>query len=110
MDVQGLPPLDNIFRQNPTSANYITVLLGRVADADNNYPGDLTVMETFAGYEDVHNQPHIPVQTAVHGDQHWNVLIDEDGIIGSDGKAIPVKTHVNATKNKKQLTGFFDTG
>lgn len=110
-DVRGLPPLDNIFRQNPTSANYITILLGRVADAENNYPGDLTIMETLSGYEAVHSQPQLPVQIALDsGNQHWSVLIDEDGIIGSDGKPISVETTVKKTPNKQQLTAFFDTG
>ena len=81
-----------------------------MADPDNNYPGDLTIMEILPGYEDIQNQPQIPVQTAVYHDQLWSILLDEDGIIGSDGKAITVETHVNATQNKKQLTGHFDTG
>lgn len=72
-----------------------------MADVDNNYHGDLTVMETLTGFDDIHNQPRILVQTAVHHDQHRSVVIDGDGIIGSDGKAIPVETYVNVTCNKK---------
>ncbi|KIM81552.1 hypothetical protein PILCRDRAFT_8610 [Piloderma croceum F 1598] len=41
-------------------------------------PGDLTVIETLTGLGGIHNQPRIPAQTAVHHDQRWSVLIDED--------------------------------
>lgn len=105
-DIQGLPPLDNIFRQNTTSANYFTVLLGRVEDPNNNFPGDLTIMETLSGYDDVHNQPQLPALPR----PHWSVLIDEDGVIGPDGQAISVETNVTSTENKNQLTAVFDTG
>lgn len=108
--IQGLPPLDNIFRQNTTTPNFLTVLLGRAEDSDNNYPGDLTIMEILPGYEGILDEPKLPVTIAEHLNQHWSALLDADGFIGPDGESIPVKTLVGATKNKKQLTVIFDTG
>jgi hypothetical protein len=106
----GLPPVDNIFRQNKTTPNYLTVLLGRSDDPVDAFPGDITVGELLAGYEDVQTQPKLPVDWAKYGDQHWSILLDEDGIIGPDGNPIPVTTKVSSTKNKQQLTAMFDTG
>jgi len=106
----GLPPVDNIFRQNMTTPNYLTVLLGRSDDPVNNFPGDITVGEILTGYEDVQDQPKLPVDFAKYGDQHWSVLLDADGIIGPDGNPISTTTHVSSTKNKQQLTAMFDTG
>ncbi|KZP27564.1 acid protease [Athelia psychrophila] len=108
--ILGLPPLDNIFRQNTTTPNFLTVLLGRAEDPDNNYPGDLTIMEVLPGYEGILDQPKLPVTAAQHGGQHWSALLDADGLVGPDGEPIAVKTRVGATKNKKQLTVMFDTG
>lgn len=108
--VQGLPPLDNIFSQNTTTPNFLTVLLGRVSDPDDNYPGDLTIMDILPGYEDILSQPQLPVTVAQNGNQHWSTLLDQDGFIGPDGQPISVKTDVKETKNNKQLTIMFDTG
>lgn len=108
--MQGLPPVDEIFVQNKATPNYITILLGRSDDPDNKFPGDLTIAELLPGYEDVINQPKLTVQDAKFGNQHWSILIDEDGIIGSDGEAISVETIVSSTRNDAQLTAMFDTG
>lgn len=106
----SLTPLDNIFRLNNKVGNYMTVLLGRVLDPQNNYPGDLTIMEILPGYENILKEPGLPVTKATHNDQHWSVLLDADGIIGPDGKTIALTTGVDSTPNKKQLTVMFDTG
>lgn len=106
----GLPPVDNIFRQDRTTPNYLTVLLGRSDDPSNNFPGDFTVGELLSGYEDVQNQPKLPVDFAKYGNQHWSVLLDENGIIGPNGDPITVTTKVASTKDKHKLTAMFDTG
>jgi hypothetical protein len=106
----GSPPVDNIFAQNKSSPNFISVLLGRSDDPSNPFPGDLTIGTYLDGYEDIQNQPQLGVDTAKHGNQHWSILLDADGIIGPNGGAISVKTTVSSTKNSKQLTAFFDTG
>ena len=96
-----------------STPNFITILLGRDDDPSDKFPGDLTVGEVVPGYEAVSSQPKLPVsQVAVNdqSDQHWQTLLDADGVIGPDGKSIDIKTQVQATSNKKQLTAVFDSG
>jgi hypothetical protein len=104
--------VNRIFQQNSTVPRYLTILLGRELDPDNtnHLGGELTIGEIIPGYENVQNQPKNSVAAAVHGDQHWSVHLDEDGIIGPDGKAISLTTNVSATADKKVLTTIFDTG
>ncbi|KAH9053739.1 acid protease [Lactarius vividus] len=110
---QGSAVLDRIFQQNVSSPNILTVLLGRSNDPAEKYPGNITVGEVFPGLENITNEPQVPVTSlppSDSADQHWQVLLDEDGIIGPDGKPIQVQTKVQSTPNPKQLTAIFDTG
>ncbi|KAL1743093.1 aspartic peptidase domain-containing protein [Schizophyllum fasciatum] len=110
---KGMAVLDSIFTQNTSTPNYITVLLGRLDDPTDTFPGDLTVGSTLDNYTDVEKQPKLDVTEVPvreEGDQHFQVLIDEGGIIGPDGKSIKVSTEVDETKNKKQATAVIDTG
>ena len=110
----GNPPLDRIFQQNTSTPNYLTVLLGRSEDKDDDdVPGNITIGEILSGYETISSQPKLNVtelklteQTA----QHWQTLLDADGIIGPNGKSVDVTTGVSSTSNDKQLTVVFDTG
>ncbi|KAH9069348.1 hypothetical protein EDB83DRAFT_2374659 [Lactarius deliciosus] len=110
---QGSAVLDRIFQQNVSSPNILTVLLGRSNDPAEKYPGNITVGEVLPGLENITNEPQVPVTSlpsSDSADQHWQVLLDEDGIIGPDGKPIQVQTNVQSTPNPKQLTAIFDTG
>jgi hypothetical protein len=87
----GDPPLDRIFRQNTSTPNYLTVLLGRSDDPDEKFPGDLTVGELVPGYENITNQPKLAIADVVASDagsQHWATLLDENGIVGPNGTII----------------------
>jgi hypothetical protein len=108
----GNPPVDNIFLQNLSAPNILTILLGRSDDPSDQFPGDLTIGETIPGYDDILNQPQLPitlVSTSV-GTQHWQVLLDQNGVTGPDGNTIPVTSAVKATKNKQQATVVMDSG
>ena len=110
---QGDTVLDRIFRQNVSAPNFLTVLLGRSNDPTDKYPGNITVGEILHGLENVTSQPREPVTTLQPPDaasQHWQVLLDEDGVLGPDGQPIPVQTRVNGSQNPKRLTAIFDTG
>ena len=106
--------VDRIFRQNTSSPNFITALLGRSDDPDHPFPGSFSVGEVIAGYENVTSQPKLNVTSvskSASGGQHWQVLIDPDGILGPDGKPIDIyDSKVSSTKDKNQLTAIFDTG
>ncbi|KZT09219.1 acid protease [Laetiporus sulphureus 93-53] len=109
----GDPPLDRIFQQNTSTPNYITVLLGRANDKFDEAPGNLTVGEVLPGYDNITSQPRLKVsvlQSSESGGQHWQTLLDADGVIGPDGNVVDVTTVVSSTSNDKQLTVVFDTG
>ncbi|KAI0064162.1 acid protease [Artomyces pyxidatus] len=105
--------LDRIFRQNVTTPNYISVLLGRSNDPDELFPGDVTIAELIPGYESITNTTKVNVTSVPSknsGSQHWQVLLDVNGIVGPDGNPVNVSSQVATTSNKKQLTAIFDTG
>ncbi|KAH7927810.1 acid protease [Leucogyrophana mollusca] len=105
------PPLDRIFRQNASMPNYMSVLLGRSDDPDEPYPGDLTIGEPLSEYSDILNQPkHAVTYTSVAGNQHWQTLLDPNGIIGPNGQPIPIKSQVSNSSNPNNPVVVFDTG
>jgi len=59
----------------------------------------MTISEVLTQYQDVQNQPKIPVTivpSQLSSDQHFSVLLDADGIIGPDGKPIQTKSSATA--------------
>jgi hypothetical protein len=106
----GDTPLDRIFRDNMSTPNFISVYLGRSDDPTDPFPGDLTVGSLVQGFENVTSQPKLPVfDVRARGGQHWQTLLDEDGIIGPDGNPIHATSHV-AGGGKNRLNVIFDTG
>lgn len=82
-------------------------------DPVDTFPGDLTIGEILPGFENITSQPKLTVTDVPIwevGDQHFQVLLDADGIIGPTGQPVKVKTAVDETKNKKQVTAIVDTG
>ncbi|KAJ8481247.1 hypothetical protein ONZ45_g15374 [Pleurotus djamor] len=109
----GHAVLDRIFTQNTSTPNYLTVLLGRSEDPTDMFPGDLTIGSILEGYENITSQPKLKVTDVPIwevGDQHFQLLLDKDGIIGPNGQAVKVKTAVDETKDKRQVTAVIDTG
>lgn len=103
----GNPVLDRIFKQNTTTPNYITILLGRAGDPTDTFPGDLTIGELVSGFENITSQPKLPVtEMKNRGGQHWTAFLDKNGIIGPDGQRII--TPKKATGNR--LNVMFDSG
>ncbi|KAI8993027.1 aspartic peptidase domain-containing protein [Trametes punicea] len=98
----GDPPLDRLFRQVTSLPSYISILLGRSNDPDSTIPGQLTIGEVLAEYNDVQTKPRLPVER-IDWDQHWTVALDESGIIGPDG-------HPIAASVGQQLKVIFDSG
>jgi hypothetical protein len=59
------------------------------------------------------NEPRLPVTIDVQQhsvNQHFQVLLDQDGLIGPDGQPIPLHTNITTTPNQNQATVVFDTG
>ncbi|KAF8230075.1 acid protease [Tricholoma matsutake] len=109
----GAAVADRIFLQNTSTPNFVTVLLGRSDDPSHPFPGSITIGDILSDYVNVLDEPKLPV-TAVVGpqgiDQHFQVLLDQDGLIGPDGRPIPLRTNVTTTPNPNQATVIFDTG
>ncbi|KAK1220680.1 hypothetical protein PQX77_016506 [Marasmius sp. AFHP31] len=94
----GVPLLDTIFMQNTSTPNYLTVNLGRLEGIH---------------LENITSQPKLPVHilpVRKKTDQHFQILLDEDGIVGPDGHPIPFCTTVSGQKNTKQAVAVVDTG
>ncbi|KIJ62532.1 hypothetical protein HYDPIDRAFT_114175 [Hydnomerulius pinastri MD-312] len=105
------PFLDQIFLSNDTVENYIAVLLGRSNDPDDPYPGDLSIGDVLPELNDILNTTKHSVTTSgIKFSQHWQILLDENGIIGPNGKPIPITSQVTNTTNPKNATVVFDTG
>ncbi|KAK0504253.1 aspartic peptidase domain-containing protein [Armillaria luteobubalina] len=109
----GYAVLDRIFLQNTSTPNYLTVLLGRTQDPTDVLSGEISIGELLHGYSNVEGEPKLEVTIASDGNsshQHFQILLDEDSIIGPDGKPISITTEVNQTSNSKQATVVLDTG
>ncbi|EJD00481.1 acid protease, partial [Fomitiporia mediterranea MF3/22] len=112
----GAPPLDRIFRQNTSTPNFISVLLTRETDANpggtSPQAGQLTIGSVIPTLEDVTKQKKLPALQDQFGIQHWQTLLDENGIIGPDSKNITTNTSIPdpAQGNAHQFHVIFDTG
>ncbi|KAH9480602.1 Saccharopepsin [Psilocybe cubensis] len=108
----GAPALDRIFAQNRSSPNYFTILLGR-SDPTDSFNGSITVSEVLEDYKAILNEPKLNITTVPANmieDQHLQVLLDADGLIGPDGHPIRFESNVTQTENRKQATVVFDCG
>ncbi|KAF8443005.1 aspartic peptidase domain-containing protein [Boletus edulis BED1] len=104
------PPLDRIFTSNSSVSPFLTVLLQRANDPDEPFPGNLSIGEVLPDYQDILNQPRLPVTISpINGSQHWQTLLDFNGIIGPNGTQIGIKTQVPGVQTQN-ATVVFDTG
>ena len=65
------------------------------------------------GYEEISESPKLPALVDQYMiNQHWQSLLDSNGIVGPDGERIPTETGIqNVTDGKPdQLHVIFDTG
>ncbi|KAK0504256.1 aspartic peptidase domain-containing protein [Armillaria luteobubalina] len=109
----GYAVLDRIFLQNTSTPNYLTVLLGRTQDPTDVFPGDISIGELLDGYSNVASEPKLEVTTVPvreSSDQHFQILLDQNGLLGPDGQPVSITTGVDQTSNSKQATAVVDTG
>jgi len=101
--------LNNIFRTNTSTPNFITVLLGRSDDPTDRFPGDFTVGSLVDGYINVTSMPKLPVvEVSTGSGQHWQASLDVNGTIGPDGNPVQVTSKIKGAGSKLQAA--FDTG
>jgi hypothetical protein len=108
------PPIDRIL-QNTSVPNFISILLNRPNDTRETYTGEMTIGEVLPLFQNISSQPKVPVsvlQSNLSSDQHFSVLLDPDGIIGPDGKAINTTSNASLapSHDPRQLLVAFDSG
>ncbi|KIY46720.1 acid protease, partial [Fistulina hepatica ATCC 64428] len=111
----GYAVSDNIFLQNSSTPKFITVLLGRADDTSDpfTFQGDMTIGSLLDNYTEILTQPKLAVTAVPEYDtwnQHFQIHLDDDGIVGPDGEVISMKSSVQSEKDKKKLTAVIDTG
>ncbi|KAG8884406.1 hypothetical protein FRB98_002416 [Tulasnella sp. 332] len=109
------PPMSNIFAQNLTSDNYITLFLSRDDDPESTAISQLTVSEPLPGYESILQQSKLPVplnlaEEIKYGEaQYWKTYTDPNGVLGPDGQPISLKSKVHGAPDNA-LVVTFDSG
>ncbi|KAG9227430.1 hypothetical protein PTI98_010955 [Pleurotus ostreatus] len=105
--------LTNIFQQNQTQQNYITMLLDRKGDPREAFTGQMTISELVPTFENITTMPKLDVKMLlklIDSDQHWQAVTDSDnGVIGPDGSVLKMKSLVpKAPKGK--FVAVIDSG
>lgn len=73
-----------------------------VSDPKDRIPGDLTIGELLDEYEDVDSMPKIPITSG----EHLQILLDEYGVVGPDGRPIPLGLPPTQKQAKVILTSL----
>jgi hypothetical protein len=84
--------------------------LSRRTNLTQDLQGEFTISQVISGYDNVTNQPQLPVQELSNSsrtDQHWTTVLDS--IIGPDGKKISSSSIVEDTPSGKLVT-VLDSG
>ncbi|KAJ3553824.1 hypothetical protein NP233_g12559 [Leucocoprinus birnbaumii] len=108
----GAPPLDRLFREDSTTPNYFTILLGRDNDPTTLFSGSITIGSVLPEYNDILSAPKLPIflesETNSHN-QHFEVSLDQDGIIGPDNKPIDLEAKLSL-KSGGRVNAVLDCG
>ncbi|KAF5319957.1 hypothetical protein D9611_010985 [Ephemerocybe angulata] len=109
----GSPMLYRLFLQNRTAPNYFTILLGRDRDPTDHFPGSITISEILPEYSKILEEPRLEIiRLPEHreDDQHLQILLDADGLIGPDNQPIRTTSSVPSSTDKTRLTVVLDSG
>ncbi|KAF9454880.1 acid protease [Macrolepiota fuliginosa MF-IS2] len=108
----GAPVLDRLFLQDPSTPNYFTILLGRNLDPSSFFNGTITIGSVLPEYNQITATPKIPIILMSEVDshnQHFQARLDENGIIGPDGKPIPLGSAISEGEDGR-ATAVLDCG
>ncbi|RXW25328.1 hypothetical protein EST38_g511 [Candolleomyces aberdarensis] len=109
----GTPLLSHLFSLNRTTPNFFTILLGRERDPTDHYTGSLTIGEVLPDRNAILDQPRINIvklPPSRQDQQHLQVLLDRDGLLGPDGQVIPMTSVVSQMEDKSRMTVVLDSG
>ncbi|KAH9963320.1 aspartic peptidase domain-containing protein [Russula dissimulans] len=108
-------PIPRILQNSDPTKNFITLRLARPNDTRDNYTSELTIGEILPQYQNITNQPKVPVAilpSVLSAVQYFSVHLDPDGITGRDGKQISTMSNVTFVPNddKRRLHVLLDSG
>jgi hypothetical protein len=87
------------------------MLLDRSGDPTETFTGQMTIAELIPGFEAIAAQPKLDVKDVrrlTTRDQHWQIELDNNGLIGPDGQPIVQETIVAGTDGR--LVAVLDSG
>ncbi|TFY62022.1 hypothetical protein EVG20_g6851 [Dentipellis fragilis] len=106
-DTSGRSALGNIFKQNPSTPNSLSLLFSRTNDLESTANGTFAIGEEVEGYENVTQTPRLE-RTFVGKGSIWGVLMDELNI---NGHSLPLVSALNDSSIPKgKVVTLLDTG
>lgn len=103
--ILGESPLGNIFHQNKSLPNFITIMLGRSGDLDDTTDGMFTISEYIDGYENIEQTPKLARYDG-GGSSRWSILLDS---ITVNGEKVALNSSTDGVPKGKSIT-VLDTG
>ncbi|KAF5360512.1 hypothetical protein D9756_004880 [Leucocoprinus leucothites] len=110
--LRGAPPLDRLFTANSTTPNYFTILLGRDNDPSTFFSGSITIGSVLPEYSDILSTPKLPIfleEGSNSHNQHFEVQLDQDGIIGPDKQPVDLGAKLTL-RNGGRINAVLDCG
>ncbi|EIN04390.1 acid protease [Punctularia strigosozonata HHB-11173 SS5] len=106
--------LSRIFSQNKTSQNFMSLLLTRTNDTEEDFEGEITISTLITGFENVTSMPRLPVVNASVLDarfqfaQHLTVATDPDPVVvnGHRIRSHSIVPHIDPGR----MVATFDSG
>lgn len=102
----GQSPLANIFSQNTSLPNFITVSLGRSGDLEDVSDGAFTISEVIDGYENILETTKLERIQVPGAFTSWAVVLDSMTV---NGEQVPLKSVVQGVDSGKAVA-VLDTG
>ncbi|THH20326.1 hypothetical protein EW146_g1004 [Bondarzewia mesenterica] len=101
-DASSLTPLSNIFSQNISSPNFLTIDLGRSSSGESSSSGTFTVSSYDSQYSTMADEPHLPTVDPGRMTSRWEVVL---GGLSVNGVAFDISKTKSAS-----TTAVIDSG
>jgi saccharopepsin len=102
----GFSPILNIFSQDGSLPNIVTIYMDRTSDLESTSHSSFTIGEYVEGLESIRDEPQLPRFIAKDGNTRWTVLMD-----GMEVNGVPtnLQTSAQGVPNGKAVA-LMDTG
>jgi len=102
----GLSPILNIFSQNDSLPNIVTIYMDRTGDLEMTSQSSFTIGEYVEGLEHIQDEPKLPRFIAKDGITRWTILMDGMEV---NGVSINIQTSAQGVPSGKTVA-LMDTG